>query len=558
MKAKFEKNLLLALDSPTLDTSDFILISTRIIENDLKNFSESNKKIIFEIRKQYMQQEYQLAIENIFKLINENKNLFNDNLIQKLSEISNNLKSSPKDNNSRRFYESLYAKALENKIANESYLLPFKELSYIFNKELKDIDHFSVTNLEDAKTLICSIHLLNDNIELGLKKLSKKYQRKDRDRNDLGEVMTANPGIMNPSAANFVDNLFDVSIKEKMGINETVEGGYSANNPSIPFVSSISGTAFTFAVLLEKYLKQQKNDKNIQDKVNTIINLFISTYIIKGFHSYSEIIDVFKEPCIQSIFEKNQIKLDYGVFDMPQVFHSAQDYAIKISQQSLLNATIKTNIKEIQPHIYKGFEINPSVLDGKFISFVEKPNKIYIKFTSDTEMNLALAYYNTIGITQTNNSELNSNGLSYRKASIKNTIEITPSCKNIINIKRNLFITEALTYGEKISFKGREKQIYLKFENEAQIKDALKMYTFLGLKEEALSLDSKPQEPLYRIAKHPNTIEVNAAAWNLIQSTMDKYITNKPSNSNSLHTFFGKNGGNPNQIIDQLPLSPKK
>ncbi len=338
--------MLSALHSRQLDTSDFILLSTRLIEHSTKD-SLSNKTLLSKVRQQYLQQNYEGAIETIFELcaLEENRSTLGQDVTE-LTSIKSRLHDEPTNNESRRFYETLYALKLEEQNKKTINYSMFQEFSNLLN-ELREKPHQLINDFDGALSVITSICALNDNIEMELKKQSPKYGVKDRERNeDEVRVRSSNPGIMKPSSPNFADNLIPSRTVKMIGLDPSIEKGYSRNNPTIPFVTSISGTTFTLVALLEKYIQKHHDDRELGIKVNRIVNLFISTYIIKGYHSYLEIVDVLKEPAIQSIFARNNIQLDYGIIDVPDEFSKAQDYALGLS----LKAKLHESIEKIEPH----------------------------------------------------------------------------------------------------------------------------------------------------------------------------------------------------------------
>ncbi|HCC3201128.1 TPA: lpg2527 family Dot/Icm T4SS effector, partial [Legionella pneumophila] len=314
---KIELSISLSLDSPKLDESDFILLSVKYLEKSLGKKKEFS--VFFEdIEKLYFKQNYKEAIEKILDFCKKNESLLSEQVVQRLAEVAPRLKSNPKDNESRRLYETLYADHLESVIKQESDLSVFNELRDSYNAvkpEYAVTHETEIKTLDEAKQFILSFVMLNDNVELPLKAQSERYPKKDRSREELGNTLSANPGIMKPNSPNFTDNLVPVRDVPKIAINEKVVGGYSKTKPTTPFVASLSGTTYSLMVVLTDYIEKHKTDKDIEKKVNQIINLWISSYIKEGYHSYSEVVDVLTEPFLQSIFDKANIKLNYGVLD---------------------------------------------------------------------------------------------------------------------------------------------------------------------------------------------------------------------------------------------------
>ncbi|WP_115702710.1 hypothetical protein [Legionella sainthelensi] len=346
---KIESSLLLALDYPKLDESDFILLLTKFLEKKLGN-NDNYPSFSKQIQKYYLEQEYKKAIENILRLCQENETLLGTNLVQRLITKSSQVTSNPKDNESRRFYEVLYAEHLESILRKDFDCSIFDELNEAYNEvrpEYTVNDLTKINTFEEARKLILAFVMLNDNVELGLKAQSAIYQKKDRSREELGQVLTANPGIMKPNSPNFADNTVPIKKIDKIAIDEKKAGGYSKTNPQVPFVASLSGTTYSLVVVLQKYMDKHKTDPNLEKKINNIVMLWTSAYIKDGYHSYKEVIDIFKDAHIQSIFARANIKLDYAIIDdTDHEFHRAQEYTQGIATKAMMHQELVQKVQE--------------------------------------------------------------------------------------------------------------------------------------------------------------------------------------------------------------------
>ncbi len=345
---KIELSISLSLDSPKLDESDFILLSVKYLEKSLGKKREF-AGFFEDIERLYFKQNYKEAIEKILDFCKKNESLLSQKVVQRLVEVDPRLKSNPKDNESRRLYETLYADHLESVIKQESDLSVFNELRDSYNAvkpEYAVTHETEIKTLDEAKQFILSFVMLNDNVELPLKAQSERYPKKDRSREELGNTPSANPGIMKPNSPNFPDNLVPARDVPKIAINEKVVGGYSKTKPTTPFVASLSGTTYSLMVVLKDYIEKHKTDKDIEKKVNQIINLWISSYIKEGYHSYSEVVDVLTEPFIQSTFDEANIKLNYGVLDETHAeFRKAQDYVFGMTIRSAMHHELLDRFK---------------------------------------------------------------------------------------------------------------------------------------------------------------------------------------------------------------------
>lgn len=379
--AKIEKNLLSALKSPKLDESDFILLSARLLEKKLGTIDGVND-LLQQIRAQYLVQDYKGALDNISSLYLKHQSILGDSVVKSLEDARAQLKSDPNDNESRRFYETLYAAHLDLLLKSETDFSMFDELKDSYNaikpEYALEITN-TVSNFDDARTLIMSFMMLNDNIELPLKAKSDTYKKKDRSRADLGTTLSDNPGIMKPNSPNFADNLIPTRKLERTAIDERVNDGYSKTNTQIPFVTSFSGTTFSLVVVLQNYIEKHKDDSKLEEKVNTIIKLWISAYIKDGYHSYAEIVDVLKEPKIQSIFTDAHIKLDYAIIpDTTDEFHKAQDYALGTATKFMMHQELLQTFedKKIQEEKLKQAVSN----FGEVLNKLNKDMKIQDKY----------------------------------------------------------------------------------------------------------------------------------------------------------------------------------
>ncbi|KTD11940.1 substrate of the Dot/Icm secretion system [Legionella gratiana] len=346
---KIESGLLLALESPKLDESDFILLSIKLLEKKLGN-NDDFPIFLKQIQKQYLEQEYKDALQNILKLCKENEALLGASVVQLLITRAAQVTSDPKDNESRRFYEVLYAEHLESILRKDFDCSIFDGLNEAYNEVRPEytVNEFTKINtFEEARKLILSFVMLNDNVELGLKAQSATYQKKDRSREELGQILTANPGIIKPNSPNFADNIVPIKKIDKIAIDEKKIGGYSKTNTQVPFVASLSGTTYSLVVVLQKYIDKHKTDTNLEETINNIVMLWTSAYIKEGYHSCKEVIDIFKDPHIQSIFAQANIKLDYAVIeDTHDEFHRAQEYAQGIATKAVMHQELVQKAKD--------------------------------------------------------------------------------------------------------------------------------------------------------------------------------------------------------------------
>lgn len=380
------QHLLITLNSTKLDESDFILLATKLLEINLKQSSDFLYLYPY-IKHQYLLQNYSNVIASIADLYRKHERLLGTNLVQKVLNKIPFLISDPKENNSRRFYETLYAYALESLIKKENNYSTFTELNEIYKqKKTGDTttkDLLAITNFEEAEQLILSFEMLNNTIGVPLKKASATYNTKDRLREKSGTVFSTNPGIMNPNAPNFLDNQIPVREIKKMNIDRKKIKGYSISTPQIPFVGSLSGSTFSLITILAHYIDKHMADCNLETKINTIIKLWVSTYIKQRYHSYRELIDVFREPHIQTIFSAANIQLHYEMYsNTDKEFNLAQNYALVTNTKYIMHQEL---LKK-KPHQPIGISLvsNSNTLFCSY-SFLSSDKKKQISIFTDEQ-----------------------------------------------------------------------------------------------------------------------------------------------------------------------------
>jgi hypothetical protein len=359
-------NELITASTSRLDESDFILICSRFIEVACSANNETNI-FLLDIKHLYLQQSYQEAIAKILIFCKKNESILGEGTVSQLVTSSSTLVSNPKENDSRRLYETLYANVLEDAIKQENDFSMFNELieSYqTIKPEYAESYTPPITNAEEAKRFILSFLMLNDNVELGLKAESTLYKTKDRSRKELGTALSSNPGIMRASAPNFQDNLIPTKAVERIDIDETVADGYSQSHSTTPFLASLSGTTYSLVVVLKDYIEHHESDDHLDQKINGIVNLWIASYIQKGYHSYREIVDVLTEPIIQEIFDDAKVKLNFGVLlATDEIFQQTQDYAIACAMKRLINDELKEARVKLKSSVCFFQEATPDELE---------------------------------------------------------------------------------------------------------------------------------------------------------------------------------------------------
>lgn len=81
------------------------------------------------------------------------------------------------------------------------------------------------------------------------------------------------------------------------------------------YVGSISGHTCNIVGMLEKYMKNHKEDLDLENDINLFLVQIVGVYAKRGFHAMLEVIDVLHDPYVQEIFNQYGVKVDlYAYF----------------------------------------------------------------------------------------------------------------------------------------------------------------------------------------------------------------------------------------------------
>lgn len=348
-----------AIKNPAkIDSSDFILLSTSIIETQ-KNWSKTSpawiaKKdnplhdLLDSIKYKYLHEDYNGAIEIL--------NNFGNKYSEKLTHFNDN----PVKNTSRRYFETIIAQLICDKISKKE-LISCNKFSDFLRKKFKKYSEFSfpdsIEKIKDIKEMFISMRNcadLDENFTAicdEFRKKSHRYQSKDRGKKKIDEkdlIYGSNSGIMkfmNPLPAdecsnpqtNRVVDLFDIDKKKK---------GFSLSNVTTPFVNSISGTSYTFVLLLDEFLNTM-NMNNTEEKqliTNDLANLWIAVSIHNGYHSYGELIGVLQDNITKKLLMKHPVSLHFSVPKemINKAFSKASDYSANLILRKNMHAELTT------------------------------------------------------------------------------------------------------------------------------------------------------------------------------------------------------------------------
>jgi hypothetical protein len=420
----------------TLDESQFIVLVRGIIA-----IQPENKSIIETIDNDYFHLRYKKCIHDINRLIHENKSIpLRNKILNKIPLLAH---VRIDENHTRHYYETKLSQYYYGLQLNDN-LTSFKKISHFFNKKNgvgiplqmdAKLDNNSKI-AEDIEKLVLTLtsaekfqDFFDQHNEKKLKTESKKYPNKGREykpcvitRKDLRKktpnvnatLFSRQLGLMKERSPFYLDELspFD-QINRSPDIHNYSKNpsDWPLQNPNIPFVASLSGHAYFIVTILEDYMKTYQSDKTLSYDINHFLSCVIATYVKNAFHSVFEMIEVFNEDHIQSIFKKYNVKMEYERLFNYSILLNAMEYATqytmdhlykKIIHRELLKEEITVQkhgliqkiIKETE-HVFNNFYL------GRVIILDEKQTFLSIRKSVTSFNNL---FDNEIKIIKASNS----------------------------------------------------------------------------------------------------------------------------------------------------------
>ncbi len=338
-----------ALESPKLDSSDYILLVTQILTDTL---GATARDEIAKIQTDYLNQDYDDAIKKINALCDAK--LTDPALAALIKSKQDTLVDNPLENQSRRFFETKYSQAVWASQEKPEFA-SLAKLNELMKQKLLAIsvapvdpgDDKGLKAQADAKKALAS---LPDDVKsiadaqrtiAGMRGFGEVSQeivktegelRKDpsperkniastkdrgapkpKDASDAHGTFSVNPGIVRSTSPVMPADREDTAKKNKVADSwymNTEKPGYSASRPEVPFVNSISGTAFTLAAVLKAHIEANSDDPNLEHDVNNITKAFVGFTCKEGYHSLAEMVDALNSPSVQKLFEDKNIKLN--------------------------------------------------------------------------------------------------------------------------------------------------------------------------------------------------------------------------------------------------------
>ncbi|KTD55567.1 substrate of the Dot/Icm secretion system [Legionella santicrucis] len=338
-----------ALKASTVDSADSVLITIRIIEHELGHSQELNL-----VKQAFAQNDYKRTFDLIESLINPTLLEKNEELFALICEkIATAFEhDNPHKNWSRRYFDTRLSQELWN-IQNANYFSSIEKLaSLMIEKNRQFTPSTQVKSLDEAEDVIKLVrdfgektHEINTLMgELRSMKTSISNSKDRGPKRKLSEgLISQNPGIVKSISPMPVDELLTTAMCNKVAdvfeIDPSVVRGYSKTNTQVPYVNSVSGTTFVLVAVLTNYIEKYKNDPNLENDTNHIIQAFFSFTCKCGYHSLAEMQDVLNDPAVREIFANNNIT----IHDIPQ---KALDAAIAASCHYATRITLQHKLHE--------------------------------------------------------------------------------------------------------------------------------------------------------------------------------------------------------------------
>ena len=384
-----DKEYQTALQTTPLDYSEYIMLTLGVLQDvlsDPQDFIDLNQ-----IRQLYLNVRYEDAISKITEMTTRHQASLGELYPLIVAAQKNLVEVDIYKNYSRRFFE--------NKLSQ------FYMESHI---DLQSIDRIStyligkrVTNTNEAEVAVLDVSEVPfDGAQervTALKNQSAIYSKKDRwdkagfmgkEEESVGQVgekvYSRNKGVMTANAPNFYDELSVKDMRNKVvDIAATFddESGYSFANPRSAFVGSVSGHCFKIVATLEKYMKEHKDDINLGTDINNFLKATVASYISKGYHGFSEMVDILKEPHIQQIFEDNKVALDLNWMDnlVGKASKETQEYTKTLCIKNVVNSELKKMVNPENQKITQKFKQQIQTIKEDKSSIVVTPTEGYRK-----------------------------------------------------------------------------------------------------------------------------------------------------------------------------------
>ncbi|CAM2808709.1 Dot/Icm T4SS effector [Legionella steigerwaltii] len=356
------------LENGKIDTSDFILIALDILKNE-NNILEDQKPLkeaMDAIKVDYLEVNYTDAVE---KLITAAKTLKDPGIAELFEQaaVAAAKNCKPEQVESRRYFEHKFTTEQWKTLDTTDHQDSLDRLAKFMvgaNKLYAEKQDFSklrkVNNLNDMEMVVAAIRGFGEDAHATPVVLGKiiemrheenalsdfKDRGSERKPHDVG--YSINPGIIKANTPMPLverrEEAVKGSITDSFLIKRTVKDGYSAKNVDVPFVNSVSGTAYTLAAVLNEYVKENQQSPTLQKDMDNIIQTFLAFTCKSGFHSLSEMIDVLNSPEVTKVFDGYGLKINhpFSKETLETAITAASDYTeTRQSQKNMLSEKSK-------------------------------------------------------------------------------------------------------------------------------------------------------------------------------------------------------------------------
>lgn len=342
-----EYNIICKNDS--LDYSEFIICTLGVLQGVIFNNADAVKDLM-RIRKLYDELEYRNAISEIKEFCN--KYSINNNLKRIIIDKASRCAIPNGKNYTRRFYQNRLMQIGShevdlkkiNKICTALWEINISSLDEISNVTIV----YGVRDVSDEDILYRNRleHLLN------LPRLKTKKEgilaNPDEFDGQISDIIwSRNPGIMLSSQPNFSDEITVHNLRNRGSDKNILPNPFNLEDKQALdiFVGSISGHAFNIVVVAENYMKKYKNDPSLSSDVNHFLRVLIMSYVHHGYHSYMEMVTVFKNPLIEKMFAAYNVTLDFN-WD-PKIIEQAMKDTQEYTKTHCLKKSLLTELKVV-------------------------------------------------------------------------------------------------------------------------------------------------------------------------------------------------------------------
>ena len=380
---------IVALKSSRLDSAGFILLAPAILSEK----APAVAGVIADVYRMFDALEYEKCHKIIAELIKKLPEDL-DRLAQQLRDaqrlsITND---NPNKNDVRRYYETKVSQGMwESVLHKEGALQSIMKLAQCMNDAPKTEKKSSLPssppfNHIDAETVVGFVRDFAE-INLEAKATSKSfrnqrgsvYPTKDRGKKRGAEgerLLSMNPGIVKahaPMPANEVmrypekgpvqseahKKFTDYStlaavnrVPDSCDIDLTIVKGFSKTRPTVPYVNSISGSTYALMATLTLYAKTHHHDPEFKNDISFMLEAFVAFSGKNGYHSMTEIFEVFHDAGVQEFFKQYNIPFivpDEAICSVAR--NAATEYAAHINAVNVVQAELKRTSQLLRDEI---------------------------------------------------------------------------------------------------------------------------------------------------------------------------------------------------------------